>query len=401
MNRTVESSRVTGIATLAFSLSLVFALIQGEALWLLLSVFGLLWVGVSNVILKRLGTQISLTETGKKRRYHIDNEGAFEFTIRNDGLPIYQATLIIQFDNNVNPIDVEKTTSSGEGIHEVRTRITLGYRSEKTIHIPFVAFERGIGRIRSIRIDIPNWAGFGHVELRYYHTLKQEALVFPKLLPVAETEKPLTQFEGDFPKPFALFQDRMLPVSVRDYQFGDDFKDIHWKASAKMQKLQTKQYETITDQSVLLTVNITSDYGLSKDLDALVEHSAFIANEVLGDDMAFGLAMNRMTFGSFRFMHTQAGTGNEQLLYLLEQLASVTKGRTLTTSYTKLLSHLIYQRERPVHWIHAGERTQEVDEMLHHLHRNGQPLSILHLHKETAYLSPYTPLEQRGRDHGS
>ncbi|SDJ03785.1 DUF58 domain-containing protein [Natribacillus halophilus] len=396
MNRHVETGNATEAGLILFALITFVAFLSGSYAWFALAAFGFIWMLLSQRMLRSLGRNLELFEKKQRHRYFIGHDGYFTLTLKNDGPPIFQCVLTVDFDGYVQSPSVaaEDTTT---GLQRVATKCSIGRQQSRTVTIPFTAHARGIARVRAVSLKIPNWTGLGNVHVELDTKGNQEAVVLPGQRFVAEQHRPLTPYEGAFARPYALYRDRLMPTGVRNYEYGDDFKDIHWKASAKMQQLQTKQYETVSDQSMLVSVNLSDGYGITGDLDALIEHCAYLAFVGIQNDLEIGLAINRQINGGVPYLFTPPSGGEGHLAEMLEQLASITKHNTLTIPYAKMIADLMYRRQQPAHWIHVGRRLPADDHQLRTLEKKGQTLSTLERSSngEAAYLAPYTVLKHR------
>lgn len=93
---------------------------------------------------------------------------------------------------------------------------------------------------------------------RRVRTSDQYALiVYPALVPL----QPLSIARRDFfgvPGPASPVQDPIYILGTRDYQHGQPSKYIHWKASARHNRLQEKVFESTVQEKVLLVVDVDS-----------------------------------------------------------------------------------------------------------------------------------------------
>lgn len=105
---------------------------------------------------------------------------------------------------------------------------------------------------------------FNFVQLRKKIPLRHNFLVLPKPLSVSLAPLPhkASMFrEGCFIS--AITRTASQDFSgLRDYQYGDSAKSIHWKTSAKLQKLITKEYEEDLPAGISVLLDIfPEDYG--------------------------------------------------------------------------------------------------------------------------------------------
>lgn len=89
-------------------------------------------------------------------------------------------------------------------------------------------------------------------------TKRDYLVVYPELLPLEELGFPLKDPLGDLRVKRPLFEDTSRIIGVRDHQPHDSFRDIHWKATARVGQLQSKVYEPTRGINVVLAVNVAS-----------------------------------------------------------------------------------------------------------------------------------------------
>ena len=77
-----------------------------------------------------------------------------ELTFQNKGLPIWNATLLISFQNCIAPNGISHITTAG--FHEVKFPFSIGYKKQVTIKIPIKGVHRGLARIKQIELQIPH-----------------------------------------------------------------------------------------------------------------------------------------------------------------------------------------------------------------------------------------------------
>ncbi len=105
---------------------------------------------------------------------------------------------------------------------------------------------------------------------RRVRTPDQHSLVvYPALVPLQSLPLARRDFFG-VPGPASPVQDPIYILGTRDYQHGQPSKYIHWKASARHNRLQEKVFESTVQEKVLLIVDVDSfaRADLAEDADA-------------------------------------------------------------------------------------------------------------------------------------
>jgi uncharacterized protein (DUF58 family) len=85
--------------------------------------------------------------------------------------------------------------------------------------------------------------------------LQLELLVYPRL--VSRDDIPLlsSRWQGDITVKRWIMPDPFIVSGVREYRFGDTMNSIHWKATARSQRLQVYNREFTADPRLLVIVN--------------------------------------------------------------------------------------------------------------------------------------------------
>ncbi len=99
--------------------------------------------------------------------------------------------------------------------------------------------------------------------------------VYPAFVNAASLMPIFNKSLGDIQTKSRRFEDPFSYSGVRDYMIGDSLKDIHWKSSAKMNKLQIKKREYVASQNVLVFLNLQPP-GVWQD-EVIMEESIRIA----------------------------------------------------------------------------------------------------------------------------
>lgn len=123
-------------------------------------------------------------------------------------------------------------------------------------------------------------------------------IVFPRLLALVDLGLPAHQPLGDLRVQSWLFDDPSRIAGAREHQPGDSLRRIHWAATARAQRLQSRVYEATTSHRLLLCVNVQTLAGgptFEYDPDALeltISVAASIAAWALDHGFSVGLASN-------------------------------------------------------------------------------------------------------------
>jgi len=170
---------------------------------------------------------------------------------------------------------------------------------------------------------------FGIFEKTEIQTSQDFLTVFPELLPPWEihlrTEDPF----GDRRTRRRLFEDPNQPIGVRAYHPKDEFRRIHWPATARTGSLQVKVYQPVSFQILVICLNVSTTeqpwLGTSQDLlEQLIKVSATLVQQSLQAGYSVGLISNGYLAHADHPFHIAPGRSRGQLALLLETLAAVT-----------------------------------------------------------------------------
>jgi len=150
-----------------------------------------------------------------------------------------------------------------------------------------------------------------------------EVIVYPRMVPL----KPFSLQRRDFfgiPGARSPVQDPVYILGTRDYQHGQPAKYIHWKASARHNRLQEKVLESTQQEKVLLVVDVDPfvKQNAEKEFEQTLEIVASLAARLDRKGHAVGLMTNCAVVGRHSAVVPMARS-HEQLSALLEVLARV------------------------------------------------------------------------------
>lgn len=156
----------------------------------------------------------------------------------------------------------------------------------------------------------------------------ESMVVYPEILPYnplkLKTRHPL----GDQPIRRSIMDDPNFPFGIREYQSGDEFKRIHWKATARTGKIQSKVFQPVTSRMMEVCLNVaTSDLvfgGYYPELmEYLVKLTATVVYQGYSAGYSVGLLSNGGMSGGGLPFNIQPSRSRHQLMWLLEALAGL------------------------------------------------------------------------------
>lgn len=126
-----------------------------------------------------------------------------------------------------------------------------------------------------------------------------------------------------------LFEDVSLTIGVRDYQPQDGFRRIHWPATARTGRLQSRMYQPVSGLDLVVCLNVSTYdkpwLGTWPELfDALIETAATIVKESFDQGYRVGLMSNGGRARAGRSFRIALGRTQAHLAAMLMALSSVT-----------------------------------------------------------------------------
>jgi uncharacterized protein (DUF58 family) len=206
-------------------------------------------------------------------------------------------------------------------------------------------------------------------------------IVYPKIVPLIELGIPSRDPFGDIRLRRHLFQDPVRVASIRDYAPGDPLKRIHWKASARVGRLQTKVFEHTTSPDLAIFLDVrTVKHPLWGEVTQLLETlaiaAASIADHVVHQGYRVGLYVNQPYPNSNQVIRLPPSSHPEQLQHILEALAMVTPTESIA------IDKLVRQEGGTLPWVSTlitvtAVPTQALVSTLEMFRHVGRPVALV------------------------
>ncbi len=301
-------------------------------------------VSLQLIYLRQAGKKLVFQNDRLRKRVLYEGESSWQLVFHNDGLPIWGGHLKIWFHNTVEPTE-EQNASFGDVI-ELDLPFTIGHKQTIEMEVPLTGKRRGISRITKMEVLIPHPFGEASITLEYQPRILHEQLVFPKLQKYPFGYTPSRQKPGQFNLKHSLFDDAFQPIGTRDYVSTDQFNQIHWKASVRMQNYQTKIFSQVANESMLFALNVSAHYGTIRDLEERIEELASYIENCFSAGVPYAVAVNLRSAGKMPYLYLSTGLGQKQRQQALELLSVISKNNA-TLPYNTMLGHLDIHTELP------------------------------------------------------
>lgn len=204
---------------------------------------------------------------------------------------------------------------------------SLRWYERVRIHYRIQCQERGYYRLGPARVTSGDI--FGLFRDEYSVPTLNWLIVYPRVLPIEELGLPPKDPFGEIKAQQRIFEDPSRTIGVRDHHPDDGFRRVHWKATARKQKLQVKVYEPTTSFTLVTFVNVaTFDkywFGTIPELlERCITVAASICHFAAEKRYVVGLIANGCIPRSDQPIKVLPGRSLEQLTHILEALAAVT-----------------------------------------------------------------------------
>ncbi len=153
--------------------------------------------------------------------------------------------------------------------------------------------------------------------------------VFPESLAFQTLQLPAGDPFGDRIARRRLYEDPNQSMGVRDYQPEDEFRRIHWPATAHTGSIQVKVFQPVSARLLMVCLNAMTlpHYWEGTDpelLEHLVKVCASVVEHALDDGYRVGMVSNSSLAHADQPFRVPPGRSPDQLATLLTALASVT-----------------------------------------------------------------------------
>jgi uncharacterized protein (DUF58 family) len=157
----------------------------------------------------------------------------------------------------------------------------------------------------------------------------QTVLVYPRVVPMREIPLLAARPYGEKRARRWLLEDPLLLAGAREYRPGDSLRHIHWKASARYARLQTRTFDASADPHLVLMINgqtIEPAYAgtLRDKFEALLVVAASLARAALEAGSPVGVQTNAVMRDSHAQVRLPSSRHPAQLARILEAMALLT-----------------------------------------------------------------------------
>jgi len=224
---------------------------------------------------------------------------------------------------------------------------------------------------------------FGLFNSQRIHAGQDWLIVYPRVKPIELLGLPPKDPFGEVKARQRIFEDPSRTIGIRDYQFRDTLKRMHWKATARRQKLQVKVYEPTTSFQLLIFLNMVTlprhwQGTIPELLEDVVSAGASIASYAVEKRFQVGLLANGCWPQSDQPLKVLPSRSPDQLMRILEALAAVSAMPTIS------IEALLHSESARLPWgatlaVVTAVVTEELLIVMSRLQDAGRRMVLLHM----------------------
>ena len=243
---------------------------------------------------------------------------------------------------------------------------------------------RGIYHFGPVRMESGDIFGLFSQEVT--ESQRDVFIVYPRVMPLEELGFPPKEPFGETKTRLRFLEDPSRVIGVRDHLPEDSFRRIHWKATARHQKLQTKVYEPTTTFNLVIFLNVATFpkhwQGVDEELlEDVITVAASIAAYALEKRYAVGLVANGCWPHSDQPVKVPPGRSPRHITGIFEALAA------LTSFATSSIEELLLNESPHIPWgativVVTGVLSEELTETMMRLKEKGRRLVLVSLSRE-------------------
>lgn len=305
-------------------LLLVVALATQAAL-LLVGVLAILAIGVLAQSWRRFGLhQVAYQRQFSEQRLFPGEQTVLRMQLINRKLlPLPWLGISEEFSSGLRPVHDSERHSSVRRF-AVRQSFTLGPFERVERDLPLMAVRRGCYVFSAVAATAGD--PFGLYRADGMLGSREEVLVYPAFLEDWQYQVTAQQPFGEVGTSRPVWLDPTRPAGVRDYVSGDPLRQLHWRATARLGRLQTRRYDPSAAVQLMIVLDVNTSEQSWRGVDhAVLEHAisvaASIARDAIAQRLPVGLLANALSVNSDQTIRVPPGRSPDQLAAILEELA--------------------------------------------------------------------------------
>ena len=241
-------------------------------------------------------------------------------------LPIPWIKIEVELPSRITVLEGSMEVTADQTINHLASILSLRWYERVTWHYRIHCGQRGYYPVGPVHMQSGDL--FGLFSTKVVLPQVDWLIVYPSIQPIAILALPAKEPLGDTKARQRIFQDPIRTVGIRDYHPGDTFKHIHWKATARRQQLQVREYEPTTTHQLIVFLNIATlpryyQGVVPSLLERAISVTASIASYAMEQRYLVGIVANGCWPLSDQPLKVLPSRDPAQLVHILEALAAV------------------------------------------------------------------------------
>ncbi|WP_062108892.1 DUF58 domain-containing protein [Bacillus niameyensis] len=244
------------------------------------------------------------------------------------------------------------------------------------------------GHYRFETVSLTTGDVFGVGDIFQSVPAKAEITVYPTLVSMDSIPLPAHSWLGDLIVRRWIMEDPFLTAGVRDYASGDPLNTIHWKATARTNRLQVNKKDFSADHHLMIYLNFNQTEDMWRPIideelmERAISYAASIAQYALTNGISTGFGCNGyFDESNKKSIRIEPENGKQQLNYLLETMAKLKIGTS--TYFDFFLKEEVERNMEGMDILIITEMvTEKMHEMIKQLEDGGNSVEILELEPE-------------------
>lgn len=234
-------------------------------------------------------------------------------------LPLLQVNL--QSDRSLHFAEQENTAVSDQTYRRDIYALLPFQQITRTLH--FVGTKRGYHPCREV--ELVGRTLFFEGPFVDKQPQKTELYVYPRAIPTEQVETACQEMLGEYQWNKKLFKDPFSFRGIRDYGPGDSFRQVNWKASARMGELKVNVYEHVAMAKAQILLNVEGDQIWTEELllEGAIRIVAAMALKWIETGIPVGIRTNGRDVVTGDFIRVDPGAGPGHAVQILQALSRI------------------------------------------------------------------------------